>query len=276
MDSLSLIYALAIFFTKLSICLLYLRIFAVNRLLRIAIYGGIVFFALFHAAYIAWSVAAMTLCITASSLRRPICANAQLATVIFGVPNFCTDLYLVVLPIPSIIKLRLRRRQKVGVLFIFLSGSIACVVSFARLIYTAVRLHDPDTLYYAALTTELTIVELNVGIITASMFAMPQFFSRSKLFKASTYSSLRNRLFGSRDSPKKRGDTDVSRAAIKRHWFSHRDASGQGNGFVELPGIPRVHLETGRSFYTYGGDESAQGILKTTTYDVASRSKVED
>lgn len=34
----------------------------------------------------------------------------------------------------------------------------ACAVSFARLIYTAVRLHDHDTLYYAALTTELTYV----------------------------------------------------------------------------------------------------------------------
>ncbi|KAI4200551.1 MAG: hypothetical protein LQ346_002350 [Caloplaca aetnensis] len=268
MDSLSLIYALAIFFTKLSICLLYLRIFAINRLLRIAIYGGIVFFAIFHTAYIAWSIAAMTLCISASALRRPICANAQLATVIFGVPNFCTDLYLVILPIRSIIKLRLRRRQKVGVLFIFLSGSM--------LIYTAVRLHDHDTLYYAALTTELTIVELNVGLITASMFAMPQFFSRSKLFKASTYSSLRNRLFGSRDLSKNRADIDVSRATAKRHWFSHRAASGRENAFVGLPEIPQVHLETGRSFYTYKGDDSTQGILKTTTYDVATSSEVEE
>lgn len=39
-----------------------------------------------------------------------------------------------------------------------LSFNSACSVSFARLIYVSVRFDDPDTLYNAALTSEMTLV----------------------------------------------------------------------------------------------------------------------
>ena len=46
--------------------------------------------------------------------------------------------------------------------------------------------------------TSTRIVEIDVGIIAASMSAMPIFFSKSKIFKTATYSSLRAKLAAAR------------------------------------------------------------------------------
>ena len=122
MDSLGLIYVVAIFFIKVSICLLYLRIFGVERSFRLNVYGGIVFCAIFYLFCLAWFIATVTLCWGPSILG--VCANAETITLTTSVLNVCTDVYLLVLPIRSVLKMQLRQRQRVRLLFVFLSGSV--------------------------------------------------------------------------------------------------------------------------------------------------------
>lgn len=46
----------------------------------------------------------------------------QIHNVMFGVFNVLSDIYLLVIPIPAIIQLRLPFRKKIGILMIFLTG----------------------------------------------------------------------------------------------------------------------------------------------------------
>ena len=93
----------------------------------------------------------------------------------------------------------------------FVNSSLA--MSITGVISVGIRLHSPDGLYYAALSSTLAsvarpllhrvnittdnkcrIVELNLGIIAASMFAIPQFFGRLKEVTRPAISALKYRL----------------------------------------------------------------------------------
>jgi hypothetical protein len=47
----------------------------------------------------------------------------QILSIASGGVNLLNDLYLLILPLPAIIKLKMAPRQKVGVMFIFLAGA---------------------------------------------------------------------------------------------------------------------------------------------------------
>ncbi|KAF7510577.1 hypothetical protein GJ744_006189 [Endocarpon pusillum] len=194
MSSLSIIYVLGILFTKISIFLLYLRIFVVRRNFTAFVKGGMVFFSIYHAAALGLSIAYLTKCDRPSTVRDSFCAKWQSLDVFQAVMNVSTDTYLLVLPIAPVMQLQIPQGKKLGVLMVFLCGFIALAVSIARLIAIGVNLHSPDGLYYAALSSSLTAVELNVGIVTASMVIMPQFFTHSKILHLSTYKAVRYRF----------------------------------------------------------------------------------
>ena len=120
----TLLYVIAIFFVKLSILLLYLRIFGLRRNFQILVYGGIIFCVLFYGAYLGTSVAEPILC-SSTGATSPICTSAVSAIVIYtSVLNVCTDIYILVLPIREIMDLQMRKRQRIGLLVVFLSGIV--------------------------------------------------------------------------------------------------------------------------------------------------------
>ena len=124
MDSLTLTYVIGIFFVKLSILLLYIRIFGLQRSFRILVYCGIIFCVLFHGAYLGSSIAEPVLCVSTRA-TSPICTSAAKAIIIYtSVLNVCTDIYILVLPIRQIMGLQMRKRQKIGLLGVFLSGIV--------------------------------------------------------------------------------------------------------------------------------------------------------
>ena len=96
----------------------------------------------------------------------------------------------------------------------------ALAVSIARMISIGIRRKSHDTLYYAAICSSLSsvsdrpahmrkskltwnrTVEINVAIIAASMFAMPQFFGEFEVFTGSSFVVLRYRLLNYRTRSK--------------------------------------------------------------------------
>ena len=124
MSFLSVIYVLAILLTKISICLLYLRIFAVRKTFIAFVKGGIVFFTTYYAASLGLSIAMVTKCDGPSSLRDSLCAKAQSLTLFQAVFNVSTDLYVFVLPIAPVVQLKMPQRKKLGVLIVFSSGFV--------------------------------------------------------------------------------------------------------------------------------------------------------
>ena len=156
LTSIALIYPFSMFFTKLSILFLYYRLFGKNRNLRYALYIGFAFLTIFYAAYMAVQVVSTIRCAKPTGGDSAVCGNEYTITVTQSVINICTDFYVLVLPVPCVLKLQITTRQKVGILAIFATGAVACFVSVARLIVIVKTLRSPDTLWYAAITSEFS------------------------------------------------------------------------------------------------------------------------
>ncbi len=101
------------------------------------------------------------------------------------------------------------------------------------------------------------------------MSALPQFFTKSKIFQASTYSSLRSRLFSGLIATTTSGEAH-SKVAKSSTYLPrvHNDVGDQG--YLELQEIPKTQTLAEPTFYFGADNESSKGILKTTKYDVTS------
>ena len=122
-------YAVSAFFVKLSLFLLYLRLFKPNRTTRWLIYGGTLACGAFYGSSI---ISNCVLCVprpggqhnaTTWVLASTRCsaASEQLA-IAQGVFSAVGDVYLLVIPIQSIFRLRLPLNRKIGVSAIFMVG----------------------------------------------------------------------------------------------------------------------------------------------------------
>ena len=118
-------YGPTVFFAKLSLFLLYLRIFSPSRNMRFLIYFGIVFNFIY---YVATAVSMMALClprkgeIWAVALYSSRCHHAITMTYVQGIFNIVSDLFLLGLPIPVVLRLQMPQRKKWGVIAIFATG----------------------------------------------------------------------------------------------------------------------------------------------------------
>ena len=124
MSSLSIVYYLAILLTKISICLLYLRIFGVHPTFRKLVIGGITLATVYHSATCGLAIAQIVKCAGLSDLHDSLCEKTPKLTVFTASMNMATDLYIFVLPIGPIMQLKVQKGRKYGILIIFLSGSV--------------------------------------------------------------------------------------------------------------------------------------------------------
>lgn len=124
MEALAILYSIVIFLIKLSISLLYLRLFGVQRTFRYLVYSGIIFCLLFYTAWTGSLIGPLFLCNGRDRSTHSLCRNIDVLIVVSGVFNVVTDFYLLALPIPSLMQLKLRYRHRLGLLAIFLAGSM--------------------------------------------------------------------------------------------------------------------------------------------------------
>ncbi|CAF9907976.1 MAG: hypothetical protein HETSPECPRED_007954 [Heterodermia speciosa] len=198
-DALGPTYGLVIFLVKLSVLLLFFHLFSVHQTMRNLIYLGIGFQAVCSAVKVGYDLAALVQCVDAADLQRSVCVNTWIITIFNGSVNVLTDIYILVLPIVMVLQLQLSPRRRIGVVSIFVVGFLAVIASLARLVLTASQGHSPDAFWNAAQTSICSCAEMNIGIICASMPAMPLFFRQHKLGLGS---SFRYRFFpSSRPTP---------------------------------------------------------------------------
>ena len=117
--------ALGLLFSKLSILLLYFRLFSSNIRFRNLIYVGILWTMLIN-------VTSIIVCAALCAPRRgesfgnytSINRCAQLGTwaLVQGSLNVVLDFYILYLPVPVLWSLKLNRKRKLGVLAIFMTG----------------------------------------------------------------------------------------------------------------------------------------------------------
>ena len=77
-----------------------------------------------YLAYIGYETSSLIVCNTAISASLSLCSANAMIVVVQSAVNVVTDFYVLALPIPFILRLHLRVRQRIGLACIFLAGSV--------------------------------------------------------------------------------------------------------------------------------------------------------
>ena len=119
------VYAFTIACAKVSILLLYLRIFKINRGLRWAIYFGIVITITYYTAFMGIAIGSIVKCSGAAQIYNPLCKSYRKPVIVMNVVvNVVTDVYVLLLPVPCVLKLQLSLNRRIGLLLVFGSGIV--------------------------------------------------------------------------------------------------------------------------------------------------------
>ncbi|OCL09617.1 hypothetical protein AOQ84DRAFT_259372, partial [Glonium stellatum] len=157
---------------RVSVLLLYIRIFPVHRL---------VIFSLF---FIICNVLFATgILVSACLLCRPFaynwnrvtiqghCGNQLAFNIWMGIINLVFDLIIVILPMPIIWKLQMSIAKKVSIILIFSMGFGLCIITLLRVIETTKIPREGITKGYASVGV-LSILEPLLGIVNCCLPVM--------------------------------------------------------------------------------------------------------
>ncbi|KAI0544893.1 hypothetical protein F4679DRAFT_589002 [Xylaria curta] len=194
------LFSLSSLFVKTALLALYLRVFAPNRSARMMIWVGITTIVTFYIISIILNIRfcvpismttpvpdrdAWARKLKASNCSQPV-YNLNAAVGLFGVVS---DLYVLIIPVSMVYKLKIPRNRKIGILGIFLTGLLAVALSITS---TAFRFHQLDSYDFtwdSIPSYTLRAAELNIGLICSCMPVV--FIILKKIFQSSSYSSVK-------------------------------------------------------------------------------------
>ncbi|KAI1158000.1 hypothetical protein F5B18DRAFT_642846 [Nemania serpens] len=247
------------FFAKASIFLLYLGLFTVQRPTRLAIYAGIIFAFIIYGAGVA----------VATYYETPRAGEDWTAVLLDGrsvIPlpwwqaqsalSVALDLYIFILPIPVIVRLRLpvqRKIQLVAVFSLALGGIAASVASLVERIHIA---HAYDQTWISVILSLCSAVELNVAIIVGSAPAFAGFarthlmdLSVVKLLLSSISFTSKSKLYDS-EAPLDGPDRKYENHTVERPGIGGKGAKSlpdRNHRYYELNDVPTLKKAPGSS-----------------------------
>ncbi|KAF2966392.1 hypothetical protein GQX73_g7171 [Xylaria multiplex] len=190
----------ALFFPKAAIFLFYLQIFSVNEVIRIGSKIGLV------AAFLGYFPASFALIyydaphigqtwedvITSGYPEKGIPGGIAI-----GVASVIVDIYIFILPLPTIFSLNIARSKKIQLICLFTTAFFGIVASVTCLVFRVKLLGLDDIGWQSGRVAIAIIAENNVAIIVGSLPAFANFL-RTYVSQATFYKSLRSKLsFGS-------------------------------------------------------------------------------
>ncbi|KAI1748061.1 hypothetical protein F4782DRAFT_386685 [Xylaria castorea] len=194
------LFSLSSLFVKTALLALYLRVFAPNRTARMMIWAGITTIVVFYIASIVLNISfcvpismttpvpdrdAWARKLKASNCSQPV-YNLNAATGLFGVVS---DLYVLIIPVSMVYKLRIPRNRKLGILGIFLTGLLATALSITSSAFRFHQLKSYDFTWDSIPSYTLRAAELNIGLICSCMPVV--FVILKKIFQSGSYSSIK-------------------------------------------------------------------------------------
>ncbi|KAL8688376.1 MAG: hypothetical protein Q9218_005703 [Villophora microphyllina] len=173
------------FFTKLTLFILYYRLFNPSKVMRYLIYFGVGFNLLFYTIYLFL----YSLMCPNVSKRALTCGPRlkQLGVATSGI-NVVSDFYILLIPLAAVSNLQLPPKRKLGLLAIFFTGFLfvprqllpfACLCSIISLHYRIVLDRHTDDVWNVAPVMVIGTVEMNIGIICSCLPTLPALFRRS-------------------------------------------------------------------------------------------------
>ncbi|OOQ87872.1 integral membrane protein [Penicillium brasilianum] len=241
-------YKLTMNTTKMSILMLYLRIF-IQRWFRITCYVLLVMIASYMVAAFFASVFQCTP-VTRAWDKSIAGSCIDITTNWYANAGFsiATDIIILALPMYPIYKSKTPSKRKIALMIVFALGAFVAVTSILRMQTLNFSSTSPDTTYDIA-SSVWTITEENVAIICACLPMMwaplarlfPSFFSTSKA--ADSHVSLSVRSPGHNDTSRSRTDWtqldgsshDIGDSGINQISDSQNRSSGDSMGQILPP-----------------------------------------
>lgn len=232
------LYAWNLGWTKLSLLLMYYRIFRVPYFKKMAWFVSSFVFA--------WVICITFLfifiCIPVEKLWYPDipgrCINQVGTWIANAASTIFTDVVILMLPLPPIWKLQLGRSEKLGLTTAFALGFF---VVFASAYRTSVLFtySDSDPTYTLAPTVGWTAIEMSAGIVSANLPTMLPVLKIVARFTGLSSLATTVRGGGSRPTFGSKGDGSgqglASREDTTKGSRSNSNTSSRGDDFYRLP-----------------------------------------
>jgi hypothetical protein len=210
----SMLYLLSSNLTKLSLLWFYRRIFTTEPIRRILLCVTIFVIGYFvtFIGVLLFECRPLNFYWTSSATPTPngTCADEASIHLVSGILNVIIDATILVLPLQAVFNLKINRRQKIQVASIFLAGILVVVSSTFRIVETAQTLRSYDVTWYGNLTWLWICIEVDVGLICASVPACRSLLSVWSE-KLTTMQSL-----GSRNAPNSARDNASANTSTSR------------------------------------------------------------
>lgn len=163
------VYNAAQIMTKMSFLFQYRRIFQEGGRTRVICLYLIIFLGL-------WGVTQEVLvCFSCQPIsvfipsQAAVCIDSLTIWYLTSIMNIITDFIVFMVPMPAIRSLQLPRRQKLLVISIFCLGFFTCIISIVRLFTLRAAINTSDPTWDNVPSAYWSIVELNCGILCASL-----------------------------------------------------------------------------------------------------------
>ncbi|KAF2634626.1 hypothetical protein P280DRAFT_474506 [Massarina eburnea CBS 473.64] len=168
------IYYVCIISIKLSILFCYLRIAAVKSFEQLTRYT-IWFLSIFC---LACNIVTLTQCKPLKSMWdftgtvKGTCINTTALFYSTSTINILTDIWIIALPLPTLLKIQRPNHEKLALIVIFSLGAISCIASIVRLHSIRIYTESADPFYDSVSINLWSMVEVNIGIWCASIPAL--------------------------------------------------------------------------------------------------------
>ncbi|KAL9052718.1 MAG: hypothetical protein Q9162_005219 [Coniocarpon cinnabarinum] len=244
--SIALIYFAACTFAKLSILALYRRVFT-SQWTRVATW---ILIALVIANWIATSIPSAAQCVPVSMVFNPKihgkCINLKAFYKYSNLPALIIDVPMLLLPIPSCLRLHATWPRKLGLIFIFICGGLGMIASIVR--FAIFLTHDTfsEPSYTFRSFVGWSIIEPGFYLIAACLLSI---YPLAQQLSTQT-KGLFNTLTGRKPEP-----------ASDSYRMTNIPASqGRSKGFATLPGEEgdEEELVDYRTFFKRNGKTQAE------------------
>ncbi|KAJ2985612.1 hypothetical protein NUW58_g5436 [Xylaria curta] len=259
------LFSFSSLFVKAALLALYLRVFAPNTSARMMIWAGIITIVVFYIVSIILNIRfcvpiSMTTPVpdrdewakklAASSCSQPV-YNLNAAVGLFGVVS---DLYVLLIPVSMVYKLKIPRNRKIGILGIFLTGLLAVALSITSTAFRFLQLKSYDFTWDSIPSYTLRAAELNIGLICSCMPVV--FVILKMIFQSRPCSSQKKQPTPHTRTPSHAYISDIDRM---------NQASDVAGGQLPEPPAPTaaIGLKTFSRLQTSGDEQSGYTALRS-------------
>lgn len=176
-SNIEIVARLSIFFAKLSILLLYLRIFFPKRTQKTPMWWWIWAVIWFNLLYTIALVLVVTLqCAPYGLPFGSTCLNEYAVLISASVINVLSDIAVLLVPLEGVWKLQMARNQKAGLIIIFSLGALAPLSSIARLGYQIPEALDENRTMLLVTVNILAMAENVIAVMVGCMPVLAVWF----------------------------------------------------------------------------------------------------